>query len=54
MVGKTVVAGRAVTRIGEPRQPTRGPIYVYVKNGLLIFVETTEADLAEAALQVLP
>jgi hypothetical protein len=53
-VAETTVAGRPVTQIGVPGQLTKGPIYVYSKNGLLFFVETPEPDLAEAALTNLP
>ena len=54
VVGEMTVGGRQVTRIGEAGQLTKGPIYVYLKDGLLIFVETTEPTLAEEALGKLP
>jgi len=54
VVGEMTVGGRSVTRIGEAGQLTKGPIYVYVKDGRLIFVETTEPTLAEEALSKLP
>jgi len=54
VVGEMTVGGRSVTRIGEAGQLTKGPIYVYVKDGLLIFVETPEPTLAEEALSKLP
>jgi hypothetical protein len=54
VVGEAKVAGRTVTRIGDPGQLTKGPIYVYAKNGLLVFVETPEPELAEEALSKLP
>ena len=54
VVGEMTVGGRPVTRIGEAGQLTKGPIYAYVKDGLLIFVETPEPTLAEEALSKLP
>jgi hypothetical protein len=54
VVGEMTVGGRPVTRIGEAGQLTKGPIYVYVKDGLLIFVETPDSTLAEEALSKLP
>jgi len=54
VVGEMTVGGHPVTRIGEAGQLTKGPIYVYLKDGLLIFVETTDPALAEEALSKLP
>lgn len=53
-VDETTVAGRPVTQIGVPGQLTKGPIYVWAKNGLLFFVETPDTTLAEAAIQKFP
>src|SRR5262245_5548328 len=49
-----VLAGRKVTRIGDPGQLTRGPLYVTVRQDALFFVQTTERALAEEAIRKLP
>jgi hypothetical protein len=49
-----IVAGRAVTRIGDPGQLTQGPLYVFVLRDTLWFVQTTEPALAEEAMAKLP
>jgi hypothetical protein len=49
-----VLAGRKVTRIGDPGQLTRGPLYVIVRQDALLFVQTTERALAEEAIRKLP
>ncbi len=48
------VAGRAVTRIGDPGQLTQGPLYVFVRGDTLLFVQTPERALAEEAMARLP
>jgi hypothetical protein len=48
------LAGRLVTRIGDPGQLTRGPLYVFVRGDSLLFVQTPERALAEEAMQKLP
>jgi hypothetical protein len=48
------LAGRAVTRIGDPGQLTQGPIYVFVRGDALLFVQTPERTLAEEAIAKLP
>ena len=48
------IAGRKVTRIGNPGQLTRGPLYVVVRGDTLLFVQTPEPRLAEEALGKLP
>lgn len=48
------VAGRTVTRIGDPGQLTQGPIYVFVRGDTLLFVQTTQPALAEEAMAKLP
>jgi hypothetical protein len=48
------LAGRAVTRIGDPGQLTQGPLYVFVRGDTLWFVQTTERALAEEAMEKLP
>ena len=45
-----IVAGRAVTRIGDPGQLARGPLYVLVRGDTLLFVQTPDRALAEAAI----
>jgi hypothetical protein len=52
-VGETL-AGRAVTRIGDPGQLTQGPLYVFVRGDTLLFVQTPERALAEEAMAKLP
>ncbi len=49
-----ILAGRAVTRIGDPGQLTRGPLYVFVHGDTLLFVQTTERALAGEAMDKLP
>jgi hypothetical protein len=49
-----IVAGRVVTRIGDPGQLTNGPLYVFVRGDTLWFVQTTERALAEEAIDKLP
>jgi len=48
------VAGREITRIGDPGQLTRGPIYVVVQGEMLIFVQTPDPALAEEAVGKFP
>ena len=51
---RDIVAGREVTRIGDPGQLTHGPLYVVVRGDTLLFVQTPEPALAEEAMQKLP
>ena len=44
------IAGREVTRIGDPGQLTQGPIYVFVRDDTLLFVQTPDRALAEEAI----
>ena len=44
------VGGRTVTRIGDPGQLTRGPLYVVVRGDTLLFVQTPEPALAAEAV----
>ncbi len=53
-VAQATVAGRAVTRIGDPGQLTQGPLYVFVRGDTLLFVQTPERALAEEAMGKLP
>lgn len=48
------VGGRSVTRIGDPGQLTRGPLYVVVRGDTLFFVQTPDPALAAEAMQKLP
>jgi hypothetical protein len=48
------IGGRQVTRIGDPGQLTRGPLYVVVRGDALLFVQTPEPALAEEAIGKLP
>jgi hypothetical protein len=48
------MGGRQVTRIGDPGQLTRGPLYVIVRGDALLFVQTPEPALAEEAIGKLP
>jgi hypothetical protein len=43
-----------VTRIGDPGQLTRGPLYVVLRGDALLFVQTPDRDLAEEAMSKLP
>ena len=49
-----IVAGRAVTRIGDPGQLTRGPLYVFVRGDTLLFVQTPDRDSPKGPLPKLP
>jgi hypothetical protein len=48
------MGGRKVTRIGDPGQLTRGPLYVFVRDDALLFVQTPDRALAEEAMSKLP
>jgi hypothetical protein len=48
------VAGRAITRIGDPGQLAQGPLYVFVRGDTLLFVQTPVPALAEEAMAKLP
>jgi hypothetical protein len=47
------VGGRPVTRIGDPGQLTRGPLYVVVRGDTLLFVQTPDPGLAAEAMKKL-
>jgi hypothetical protein len=53
-VAEESVAGRAVTRIGDPGQLTGGPLFVFLSGNTLLFVQTSDRALAEEALGKLP
>jgi hypothetical protein len=48
-----ILAGHMVTRIGDPGQLTRGPLYVFVQGETLLFVQTPDRALAEEAVEKL-
>jgi hypothetical protein len=48
------MAGRTITRIGDPGQLTQGPLYAFVKDDTLYFVQTPDRQLAEEAMAKLP
>lgn len=51
--GETM-AGRAITRIGDPGQLTQGPLYAFAKGDTIYFVQTPDRHLAEEAMAKLP
>jgi hypothetical protein len=53
-VANTAIGGHDVTRIGVSGQLTQGPLYAYVKDDTILFVQTTDPALAEEALSSLP
>jgi hypothetical protein len=48
------IGGRSVTRIGDPGQLTRGPLYVVVRGEVLLFVQTPDPALAAEAIIKFP
>lgn len=48
------LAGRAVARVGDPGQLARGPLYALARGDTLLFVQTPDRALAEAAIAKLP
>jgi hypothetical protein len=48
------IGGHDVTRIGDSGQLTQGPLYAFVRGDTVLFVQTTDASLAEEALSALP
>ncbi|MFT3989303.1 hypothetical protein [Aestuariivirga sp.] len=48
------MAGKSVTRIGDPGQLTRGPLYVIARGNTLFFVQTPDPSLANEAMGKLP
>jgi hypothetical protein len=53
-IAAETLAGRRVTRIGDPGQLTQGPLYVLVRGDALLFVQTPEPALAAEAIAKLP
>jgi hypothetical protein len=53
-IAEETLAGRRVTRIGDPGQLTQGPLYVVVRGDALLFVQTPERALAAEAMAKLP
>ena len=48
------LAGRPITRIGDPGQLAHGPLYVVERGDMLLFVQTPDPALAEEAISKLP
>lgn len=48
------VAGKRVTRIGDPGQMAQGSLYVFARADTLFFVQTPDPALAAEALEKLP
>lgn len=48
------LAGKQVTRIGDPGQMARGSLYVFARGDTLFFVQTPDPSLAAEALEKLP
>jgi hypothetical protein len=53
-IAEETLAGRRITRIGDPGQLTQGPLYVVVRGDALLFVQTPERALAAEAIAKLP
>ena len=53
-LAEETIGGQSVTRIGDPGQLTQGPLYVFVRENTLLFVQTPEEALAEEAIGKLP
>lgn len=53
-VVEETMAGRTVSRIGDPGQLARGSLYVVVRGDTLLFVQTPDPALAAAAIAKLP
>ncbi len=53
-IAEETIGGRQVTRIGDPGQLTRGPLYVAPRGDTLLFVQTPEPALADEAIGKLP
>jgi hypothetical protein len=51
--GETL-AGKEVTRIGDPGQMARGSLYVFARGDTLFFVQTPDPALAAEAVEKLP
>ncbi len=49
-VAETSLAGRTVTQIGVAGQLTQGPLYAFVRDDIVLFVQTPDPELAREAL----
>lgn len=49
-VAAETLAGQSVTRIGDPGQLARGPLWAIARDGVLLFVQTPDRALAEEAI----
>jgi hypothetical protein len=54
VAAEETIAGKQVTRIGDPGQMARGPLYVFARGDTLFFVQTPDPVLAAEALEKLP
>ena len=54
VTAQETVAGKQVTRIGDPGQMARGSLYVFARGDTLFFVQTPDPALAAEALEKLP
>ncbi len=53
-VTELTLGGHEVTQIGGPGELAQGPLYAYAKDDTLLFVQTTDPELAKEALAALP
>jgi len=53
-VEQVTLGERTVTQIGAPGELAQGPLYVYVLDDTLLFVQTPDPALAEEAISKLP
>lgn len=53
-IAEEKLGARNVTRIGDPGQLAQGPLYVFVQDDALFFVQTPDPRLAEEAMTKLP
>jgi hypothetical protein len=54
VTAEATIAGKQVTRIGDPGQMARGSLYVFARGDTLFFVQTPDPALAAEALEKLP
>jgi hypothetical protein len=54
VTAEETVAGKQVTRIGDPGQMAQGSLYVFARGDTLFFVQTPDPALAAEALEKLP
>ncbi len=53
-LAEEMMAGKMISQIGGPGQLAQGPLYVFVKDDTLYFVQTPDRRLAEEAMGKLP